>query len=344
MQSTLIAVDLAKNVFEIAVSRKPGKVAERHRLLARSRSCHSSPSASPRSFCSRRPARRTTGAASCASSATSRCCCRLERCKRYRDGNKTDRTDAKSLLEASRNEEIRPVPLKSVAQQTLTSLHRLRSAWMATRTARINTVRGLLRELGRDDSARRSQRSRPLVIGLLADPESAVPVALRALLGEACEEIGRARSRIKSAERQLEALAKEIPAVRYLRSIPGSRSAHRDRSVRLRRRRSSLPHRAPLRELPRLDSEGALERQPAAARTHLEARRHLPALSPDPRRASRPARSPRQDSPTRPARLGARRPAAPRSQRRRHRARQQARPHRLGGLASGTLLQVHALG
>ena len=32
MQSTLIAVDLAKNVFELAVSRKPGKVAERHRL------------------------------------------------------------------------------------------------------------------------------------------------------------------------------------------------------------------------------------------------------------------------------------------------------------------------
>jgi transposase len=42
--------------------------------------------------------------------------------KRYRDGNKTDRTDTKSLLEASRNEEIRPVPIKSVAQQTLTSL------------------------------------------------------------------------------------------------------------------------------------------------------------------------------------------------------------------------------
>jgi transposase len=32
MQSTLIAVDLAKNVFEIAVSRQPGKVVERHRL------------------------------------------------------------------------------------------------------------------------------------------------------------------------------------------------------------------------------------------------------------------------------------------------------------------------
>jgi hypothetical protein len=32
MQSTTIAVDLAKNVFEIAISRQPGKVAERHRV------------------------------------------------------------------------------------------------------------------------------------------------------------------------------------------------------------------------------------------------------------------------------------------------------------------------
>ena len=33
-------------------------------------------------------------------------------------------------------------------QQALLSLHRLRSAWMATRTARINAVRGILREGG----------------------------------------------------------------------------------------------------------------------------------------------------------------------------------------------------
>jgi transposase len=140
--------------------------------------------------------------------------------KRYRDGNKTDRNDAKSLLEASRNEEIRPVPLKTLAQQTLTSLHRLRSAWMATRTARINTVRGLLRELGLTIPLG-ARKVVPLVVGLLADPESAVPLALRPLLGEACEEIGQLEARIKSIERQLEALAKEIPTVRYLRSIPG---------------------------------------------------------------------------------------------------------------------------
>ena len=31
-KSTTIAVDLAKNVFQVAVSRHPGKVAETHRL------------------------------------------------------------------------------------------------------------------------------------------------------------------------------------------------------------------------------------------------------------------------------------------------------------------------
>ena len=62
--------------------------------------------------------------------------------------NKTDGADAKGLLEAARNEAIRPVPVKSVDQHVLASLHRMRSAWMATRTARLNTLRGLLRELG----------------------------------------------------------------------------------------------------------------------------------------------------------------------------------------------------
>jgi len=39
---------------------------------------------------------------------------------RYRDGSKTDRADAKALLEAARNRAIDPVPVKSVEQQALT--------------------------------------------------------------------------------------------------------------------------------------------------------------------------------------------------------------------------------
>ena len=67
---------------------------------------------------------------------------------RYVRRNKTDRTDARGLLEAGRNEEIHAVPVKSVPQQTVASLHRIRATWQRTRTARLNTLRGLLREFG----------------------------------------------------------------------------------------------------------------------------------------------------------------------------------------------------
>ena len=67
---------------------------------------------------------------------------------RYVRRSKTDRADAKALLEAARNEEIHPVPIKTVSQQAVASLHRIRSTWQGTRTARLNILRGLLREFG----------------------------------------------------------------------------------------------------------------------------------------------------------------------------------------------------
>ena len=57
----------------------------------------------------------------------------------YVHGNKTDRTDVKGILEAYRNEDIRSVPLKTPAHQTVVALHRLRGAWVAERTARLST-------------------------------------------------------------------------------------------------------------------------------------------------------------------------------------------------------------
>jgi len=41
--------------------------------------------------------------------------------------NKTDRTDAEALLEAARSGQMPAVPVKSVAQQTLVGLHRIRA-------------------------------------------------------------------------------------------------------------------------------------------------------------------------------------------------------------------------
>jgi len=63
-------------------------------------------------------------------------------------GNKTDRTDARGILQAGCNADLIPVPIKSFDQQQLASVHRFRAGWMGERTRRLNAVRGHLRELG----------------------------------------------------------------------------------------------------------------------------------------------------------------------------------------------------
>jgi len=147
MNSTTIAVDVAKSVFEVAVSEYPGQVRERHRL---SRGRFS------RFLAEHPPATVVMEACGSAHHWAREAQSRGHRvilvpphaARPYVLRNKTDRTDAKGLLEAFRNDDLRPVPVKSETQQALAALHRLRSAWVATRTARLNTVRGILREFG----------------------------------------------------------------------------------------------------------------------------------------------------------------------------------------------------
>ncbi len=138
----------------------------------------------------------------------------------YVPRNKTDSADAKALLEAHRNEAIRPVPIKSVGQQTLAALHRFRSGWMAERTARINGLRGVLREQGIVIRVG-APRVVPAVTALVEDADSDVPDGLRHALWEVCQEIRELERRIKDVSRQLETLAKQFPAYERLRTIPG---------------------------------------------------------------------------------------------------------------------------
>jgi len=219
MDHTTIAVDVAKSVFEVAVSDRPGHVSRRERLT-RGRFLE---------FFANRPATTVLMEACGSAHHWSRQINQLghkvvllpAHCvRRYVMGNKTDRGDAKALLEAYRNDQIRPVPVKTINQQALVSLHRIRSGWMATRTARLNTVRGLLREFG-ITIAVGARQVLPRLGELLEDAESAVPDALRGVLFEAGEEIRELERKIRSVERQLKALAHEMPLVGRLQSIPG---------------------------------------------------------------------------------------------------------------------------
>ena len=219
MQNITMAVDLAKSVFEVAVSERPGTVSERHRL-------------SRRKFLDflvqRKPA--VVLLEACGSAHFwGRKAAELghqpvllppREVRRYVRRNKTDRADAKALLEAHRNEEILPVPVKSVPQQSLMALHRFRSGWMAARTGQLNSIRGLLREFGILIPLGARQVV-PHVEQLIEDAESDVPMALRAALAGACSQVRELEDSIRSVEKELQQLARQTPLVAQLQTIPG---------------------------------------------------------------------------------------------------------------------------
>ena len=113
-----------------------------------------------------------------------------------------------------------PVQVKSVEQQALQALHRARSSWMGTRTARINTLRGFCREFG-IVIAQGSRLGAEQIGRVLADPHAPVPTMLRRTMTLLVEEIRLLEVRIAQLERELSALARQSPACTTLLSIPG---------------------------------------------------------------------------------------------------------------------------
>lgn len=219
MHATTVAVDLAKSVFQIAVADDNWKVVEQHRLtrlqferwfqnrevrLVIMEACGSAHHWA-----------RWLGSLGIEARLLPAAYVRA-----YVKRNKTDAADACALLEAARCADIQPVRAKSVEQQALQGLHRIRSLWMGTRTSRINALRGFCREFGL--AVPPGARTGIEVIGrVLADPSSPVPMLVRQSMKLLIEEIRLLEQRIADLEKELTALAKQSPACKILLSIPG---------------------------------------------------------------------------------------------------------------------------
>lgn len=215
--SMTIAVDLAKTVFEIAIADADWRIVERHRL---------SRAQFQQFFFNREPT--TVVMEACGTAhfwgrwlTGMGFTVRLipaQAARPYRRRNKNDAADAAALIEAARNAEILDVPIKSAEQQAIQGLHRIRSQWMATRTARINSLRGLLREHGINIpvGAATAVSAAPALI----DDES-VPETLRAALLEIVSEIRALEARIKTIEVDLKRYAAASPDVQAIQQVPG---------------------------------------------------------------------------------------------------------------------------
>jgi transposase len=147
MDPATIGVDLAKSVFQLALADRHGHVIDRRRLtrrrferfLATQPPCHLIMETCGTAHHWGRTARGHGHQVTLLPA---------HYVRPYVRRQKTDRTDADALLDAQRTGRISPVPVKTVAQQELLALHRVRAQWIATRTARINALRGLLQEHG----------------------------------------------------------------------------------------------------------------------------------------------------------------------------------------------------
>ena len=219
MDATTVAVDLAKNVFELVAADAQWKVVERARLtraqFARWFQNRAVRLVVMEACATAHHWARTLGARGIEVRLLPATYVRA-----YVKRNKTDAADALALLEAARACDIKPVAVKSVEQQALQALHRLRSGWMSTRTRRINTLRGFCREFGMDVSVG-AARGLAQIARLLADEHSAIPALLRASMRLALEEIRLMEARIETLERELAQIARHSEACQALASVPG---------------------------------------------------------------------------------------------------------------------------
>lgn len=202
---TTVAVDLAKDVFELAFADADARILERRRLTR---------SAFSKAFDNQRPLRLVMEACGSAHYWARRFA-RLGHAvellpahdvRPYVRRNKTDRTDAAGLLEAARCESIRRVPVKTPTQQGIQGLHRMREFHKAQRTAAINLARGLLREFG-VVLPPGSTKVRPAVLAALEDADNDLPMALRDTLRELLDGLSAAERAIAAIEQRLQAFA-----------------------------------------------------------------------------------------------------------------------------------------
>lgn len=133
--------------------------------------------------------------------------------------NKTDVADAHAIWEAAQRPEMRFVAVKSEAQQSVLTLHRVREQLVKVRTMQINQIHGLLYEFGVAVPANRhSLREAEQALGQLADT---LPAMVIDTLREQLLRIGTLTKDIAEIEHRLTVWQRENQAAKRLMAIPG---------------------------------------------------------------------------------------------------------------------------
>jgi transposase len=140
--------------------------------------------------------------------------------KPYVKGNKNDANDAEAICEAVGRPNMRFVPIKTVEQQNVQALHRIRTELVRQRTAKVNQIRGRLGEYG--IVARQGVAVlRKALPEILEDAENGLMSDFRALLAGLREDLVYLDERVMTLDQTINTLANSHLDVRRLLKLRG---------------------------------------------------------------------------------------------------------------------------
>lgn len=134
--------------------------------------------------------------------------------------NKTDAADAQAIWEAVQRPEMKFVPVKTEAQQSVLMMHRIRALLVKMRTMQVNELRGLLYEFGSDLPQGR-EKGMDCVPKELARLENILPAMAMEAMRDQLQRIETLDKDIADIEKKLAAWKKDDPAASKLADIPG---------------------------------------------------------------------------------------------------------------------------
>ncbi len=140
--------------------------------------------------------------------------------KPYVKSNKNDANDAEAICEAMSRPNMRFVPVKTVEQQDIQAVHRVRAGLMDQRIATGNQIRGLATEYGLV-APKELLHLRRAIPRWLEDAENGLTDRFRKLLGGLWHDLMVLDDRIAELDREIAMIAESDPVAKRLQQLRG---------------------------------------------------------------------------------------------------------------------------
>ena len=140
--------------------------------------------------------------------------------KAFVKGNKNDFNDAEAIFDAVSRPNARTIAIKTVEQQDIQLIHRIRQDAVKRRTALVNQIRGLLGERG-IVIGQGIHQVRKRLPELLEDAENSLTTLSRAAFGEQYERLLELDKEIKRYDQKMGQLCQANELSKRLAEVPG---------------------------------------------------------------------------------------------------------------------------